>query len=317
MTETTTAATETKTWPHHELGKRLSNWGRWGDDDEIGTLNLVTPAKRVQAAGLVRTGKIFDLGMAFDSKGPQDGGFRINPVHTMTFMPMDTLGVPDTMISADDMVTMGLQCATQWDSLAHVGYDGRFYNDVPSTAVSTSRGATRNSFDRTVERLISRGVLLDIARFKGVDRLPDSYEITSADLSAAEERQGVRVESGDILLVRTGEYQYFLEGDNKRFSGNEAGAGLDSLEFLHERDVAAVAFDNWAFEAWPSPVPGGIIPVHQVAIRDMGLTVGEMFDFEELAADCEDDGVWEFLFSGVGLKITGAVGSPVTPMAVK
>jgi kynurenine formamidase len=307
----------TTTWPHHELGMKLSNWGRWGDDDEIGTLNFVTPEKRVQAALMVKTGKAFDMGMPFDSNGPQDGTFRINPVHTLTFSPVDTAGAPDGMISADDLVTMGLQCATQWDSLAHVGYDGFFYNGVPAQAVNTWKGATRNSFAKAVGHLISRGVLLDIARLKGVDRLPDSYEITSADLSAAEERQGVGVESGDILCVRTGEYQYFLEGDKKRFSGNEAGPGLESMQWLYDREVAAIAMDNWAFEAWPSTVPGGIIPVHQVAIRDIGLTVGEMFNFEDLAADCEQDGVWEFMFSGTGLKITGSVGSPVTPMAIK
>ena len=306
-----------KTWPHHELGKELNNWGRWGDDDEIGTLNFVTPQKRVQAATLVKTGKNFDLGMPFDKDGPfLPGGFRINPVHVMTFLPSDTAGAPDGMMSADDMVIMGLQAATQWDSLAHVGYGGLFYNNVPARAVNNMAGATRNSFAKAVEHLISRGVLLDIARLKGVDRLEDSYEITSADLSAAEERQGVRVESGDILLVRTGSYQWFLEGDKAHFMGDEPGPGLDSCRWLYEREVAALALDNWACEVWPSPV-GGSIPFHQVTIRDMGLTLGEMFNFEELAADCEQDGVWEFLFCAPGLKVTGSVGSPITPMALK
>ena len=249
--------------------------------------------------------------------GPQDGSFRINPVHVMTYLPVDTHGFPDGVICADDMVTMGLQCATQWDSLAHVGYDGRFYNDVPEHALNGWKGATRNSIAKAMDRLISRGVLLDIARLKGINRLEDSYEITADDLAAAEERQGVRVESGDILLIRTGEYQYFLEGNKKRFSGPEAGPGLDSAPWLHEREVAAIALDNWACEPWPSTVKGAMIPFHQVAIRDMGLIIGEMFNFEELAADCSEDGVWEFMFCGTGLKITGSVGSPVTPMALK
>jgi kynurenine formamidase len=304
------------TWPHHELGKELSNWGRWGDDDEIGTLNFVTAAKRVQAAGLVKTGKIFDLGIPFDKNGPfLPGGFRINPVHLMTFLPSDTAAAPDGMISADDMVIMGLQAATQWDSLAHVGYDGFFYNGVPAAAVNNFLGATRNSFAKSVKHLTSRGVLLDIARLKGVDRLEDSYEITSADLSAAEDRQGVGVESGDILLVRTGSMKWFLEGDRARFMGNEAGLGLDSARWLHQREVAALAVDNWACEVWPATI--GSIPFHQVAIRDIGLTLGEMFDFEDLADDCEADGVWEHLFTGSGLKVTGGVGSPITPMALK
>jgi kynurenine formamidase len=308
---------DSTTWPHHELGKELNNWGRWGDDDEIGTLNFVTPEKRVRAAQLVKTGKNFDLGMPFDKDGPfLPGGFRINPVHLMTFLPSDTAGAPDGMISADDLVIMGLQAATQWDSLAHVGYDGFFYNNAPAAAVNNFAGATRNSFAKAVEHLISRGVLLDIARLKGVDRLEDSYEITAADLSAAEERQGVRVESGDILLLRTGSYQWFLEGDKAHFMGDEPGPGLDSCRWLYEREVAALALDNWACEVWPSPV-GGSIPFHQVTIRDMGLTLGEMFNFEELAADSEQDGVWECLFCAPGLKVTGGVGSPITPMALK
>jgi kynurenine formamidase len=309
---------DTTTWPHHELGKELSNWGRWGDDDEIGTLNFVTPQKRVQAAQLVKTGKNFDLGMPFDKDGPfLPGGFRINPVHVMTFMPSDTASAADGMITADDMVIMGLQAATQWDSLAHVGYDGRFYNNVPAGAVSNIAGATRNSFAKAVGHLISRGVLLDIARLKGVDRLADSYEVTSADLSAAEERQGVRVGSGDILLVRTGSYKWFLEGDKAHFMGAEPGLGLDSCRWLREREVAALALDNWACEVWPSPIAGASIPFHQVVIRDMGLTLGEMFNFEDLAADCQEDGVWECLFCAPGLKVTGSVGSPITPMALK
>jgi kynurenine formamidase len=307
---------EATTWPHQELGKRLSNWGRWGDDDEIGTLNFVTPEKRVRAAQLVKTGKIFDLGMAFDKNGPfLPGGFRNNPIHVMTFMPSDTAAAPDGMISADDMVIMGLQAATQWDSLAHVGYDGKFYNNVPAAAVNNFVGASKNSFAKSVERLISRGVLLDIARLKGVDRLEDSYEITGDDLSAAEERQGVRVESGDILLLRTDSYKWFLEDDRAHFMGNEPGPGWKSAEWMYEREIAAIAVDNWACEVWPSQV--GSIPFHQVAIRDMGLMIGEMFNLEDLADDCEQDGVWECMFCAPGLKVTGGVGSPITPMALK
>jgi kynurenine formamidase len=305
-------------WPHHELGKELSNWGRWGEDDEIGTLNFVTPAKLVAAAKLVKAGKTFDLGMPFDKNGPfLPGGFRINPVHLMTYLPSDSEGRADGVFTADDMVVMGLQAATQWDSLAHVGHTGSFYNGVPKGAVNNFAGASRNSFAKAVAHLISRGVLLDIARLKCVDILPDSYEITAADLDAAEARQGVRVESGDILMIRTGWYRYFSEGDRAHFMGNEAGPGLDSCRWLHHREVAALALDNWACEVWPSPVPGGSIPFHQVTIRDMGLTLGEMFNFEELAVDCEADGVWECLLSGTGLKVTGSVGSPTTPMALK
>ncbi|GGN23285.1 cyclase family protein [Streptomyces fuscichromogenes] len=310
---------DSTTLPHHPLGKELSNWGRWGDDDEIGTLNFITPAKRVASARLVRTGKTFDLGMAFGKEGPATAGsFRENPQHVMTLPPSDTAGFPDGPISSDDMVVMSLQAATQWDGLGHMGYDGHFYNNVPAAAINNFAGVSRNSFDKAAGRLISRGVLLDIAALKGVDRLDESYEITVADLLAAEERQGVRVESGDILCIRTGWHQWFAEGDRDHYMSEvEPGPGMDTLPWLHEREVAALALDNWAVEVSPSPVDGAYAPFHQIAIRDMGLTLGEMWDFEALAADCAQDGVWEFLLCASGLKVTASAGSPITPIALK
>jgi kynurenine formamidase len=304
-------------WPHHELGRELSNWGRWGTDDEVGTLNLVTAAKRLQAAQLVRCGRAIDLGIAFDKNGPwPHAGFRSNPMHSMTLLPSD-FDLPDGMFITDDMIVMPLQAATQWDSLAHVGYDGMFYNAVPANAVSNLKGASRNSFPQVNDRLISRGVLLDIARLKGVDRLPHSYVITPEDLTAAERAQGVVVESGDVLLVRTGHLRHFLDGNAGDFLRDAPGTGLATCRWLRERDVAALAMDNAGCEVGPSEIDGASLPFHQVVIRDMGLTIGEMFNLEALAADCRQDGVWEFLFCGTGLNVTGSVGSPVTPMAIK
>jgi kynurenine formamidase len=300
-----------------ELGQKLSNWGRWGSDDEIGTLNFVTPEVRVAAARMIVTGKVFDLGMPFGKRGPWDlpGVPRFNPIHLMSVVPADEM--PYDQHTADDVIIMGLQSATQWDGLGHAGYAGRLYNDVPVSAVNTRNGATRVSFSAVIDRLISRGVLLDIPRLHGVQRLAESTDITAADLSAAAEMGGVEVRSGDIVLVRTGHYQHYLEGDHVGFMGREPGLGISTLEWLHTRQVAAVALDNWACEVLPSPLPDYPFPVHMVGIRDMGLTIGEMFDLEGLASDCAEDSVYEFFFSGTGLKIDNAVGSPVTPMAVK
>ena len=129
------------TWPHHELGKELSNWGRWGDDDQIGTLNFITPEKLVRAARLIRTGKIIDCGIPFDKNGPfPPGGWRNNPQHVFTLLPSDTFYAKDGQIAADDMIIMGLQASTQWDGLAHVGYDGFFYNGVPAAALNNFQG---------------------------------------------------------------------------------------------------------------------------------------------------------------------------------
>lgn len=299
-----------------ELGRRISNWGRWGDDDEIGTLNFVTPERRVAAAQLVRTGKLFELAMPLSADGPQPGGLRFNPIHRMSVTPADWADYPGGVVAADDMIIMPLQCATQWDALSHVGYDGLLYNGHKASEV-TGAGAAKNSIDKTVERFITRGVLLDIARLKGVDQLPVSYRITPEDLEAAEQRQGVRVGSGDVLCVRTGWYREFLAGNHEAYLGDQPGLAIACAEWLHDREVAAIATDNYAVEAMPSEIDGLIIPLHMILIRDVGLTLGEMFNLEQLSADCEDDGVWEFMFCGAPLKIPGAVGSPLTPIAVK
>ena len=310
--------TDATVWPHHELGKELSNWGRWGADDQIGTLNFITPEKLVSAAKLIKTGKIIDCGIPFDKNGPfPPGGWRLNPQHVFTLLPSDTASSKDGQMAADDMIIMGLQASTQWDGLAHVGYKGFFYNGVPQGMVNNFMGAMKNDIAKVSAKLISRGVLLDIAALKGVEALPDSYEITEADVLAAEERQGVRVESGDILCIRTGWYKYFAEGDRQHYVGNTAGPGQDICRWIHDREIAALALDQANGECWPTPIPGATIPFHQVAIRDIGLTLGEMFNFNDLAADCEQDGVWEFFFSATGLKVTGAVGTPLTPVAIK
>src|ERR1700750_519323 len=218
-----------------KIGAKLSNWGRWGADDQLGTVNFITPEVRVEAAGLVRTGKVFDLGMPFGSTGPQQGGGRFNPIHTMTMMPSDGPVPPDGFLVSDDVITMPLQCATQWDSLAHVGYDGLLYNNTPGSVVTARGGASRNSFDLVVPRMISRGVLLDIAGLKGVDRLEKSEEITAADLDAAAARQGVTIKSGDIVMFRTGWYKHYLEGSHALYLGFEsAGLGISCAEWLHD-----------------------------------------------------------------------------------
>jgi kynurenine formamidase len=298
-----------------ELGTKLRNWRRWGPDDELGTVNFITPTSRKRGAEAVRSGTTVDLGMPFDISGPQSGGMRFNPIHKMTRLLSD--GEFSGLAVADDIVIMPLQCATQWDSLAHVAYDSRAYNDMPYSAVTASEGATRNSFATVAPHLVGRGVLLDIPALKGVSCLAATDEVTGDDLAAAAARQNVRVEQGDIVLVRTGWYQKFLAGDIAGYMGEpHPGLGLSCCNWLYDNQVAAVTCDNFAVEVRPSRDPDAGLPFHMVAIRDMGLTLGEMFNLEGLAAACAERGAWDFLFAGPGLKITGSVGSPITPVAV-
>ena len=301
-----------------ELARRVSNWGRWGSEDERGTLNFITPEHVRRAAACVRRGVVFNLGLPLGADGPQIGqGGRVNPLHVMTATEGRLSAAPDVPRYADDMVVMPLQCATQWDSLSHVYYDGKLYNGFPSSTV-TAAGAARNAIDRLGPGIVSRGVLLDLARARGVERLPPGLAITPADLEAAERAQGVRVESGDVLLLRTGHLAVFTrDGDRVGYMRQMPGLGIACVEWLHAREIAAVASDTNAVEVIPFEDPAVPLPLHALCIRDMGLTLGEMFDLDALAADCAADGVWQFLFSAPPLRVTGGVGSPVNPLAIK
>lgn len=298
------------------IGQRLSNWGRWGEDDERGTVNFVTPERLVSASSLVRRGEVFDLGIPFDANGPQPGGARINPVRLMSETGADQV-FPGAFKYADDYVFMPLQAATQWDGLAHVYYDDQIYNGFPASDV-TPHGANHDSIDKQAKGIAGRGVLLDIARLRDVEWLPHGEVITPDDLDNAAQRQGVDVQSGDIVLVRTGWRRKFLsDQDATSFMAGEPGLGMACCEWLHQKEVAAVCSDNWAIEVLPGEIESEVLNVHMVLIRDMGMSLGEMLDLEELAADCAADGVYEFFFCAPPLKFTKAVGSPINPLAMK
>lgn len=299
-----------------EVGRQVSNWGRWGDDDERGTLNLITTELIVDAARLVHRGAVFDLGIPLNSSGPQVSDGRINPVRLMSETGTDQ-NYPGGLKWADDYVFMPLQAGSLWDALAHVWYDAHLYNGFPENAVS-SHGAKRCAIDAFGNGVVGRGVLVDVAAHKAVDWLEGGYVITSDDLDSACESQGVEIRSGDILLVRTGWRRKFLhDADAAAWMRTEPGLGIGSVQWIRDKDISALCMDNWGIEVIPAEDPEVFNPVHCVLLRDVGLPLGEILDFEELAADCQVDGVFEFLFSGAPLKFSGAVGSPINPLAIK
>jgi kynurenine formamidase len=302
-----------------ELGRRLSNWGRWGPEDRIGTLNHITPERVRAAAQAIRSGEIVNLGLPLSAAGPQVGiGGRVNPNHLMSLTPCDFHGRADGMIFADDFIAMPLQCATQWDGLAHAGYDGMFYNGVPAETVTAGRGSKLLSIDKIAERGVAgRGVLLDVARIRGLDRLEAGEPITPADLDEAASRQGSAVAPGDIVLVRTGWMRTFtVDADAKRYWNGEPGLSLDCAAWLHARDVAAVASDNWGVEVMTPNAAVIETVLHAVLIRDMGMTLGELFVLDELAEACAERRDWAFFFTAPPLLVVGGVGSPITPLAI-
>jgi kynurenine formamidase len=301
------------------LADRVRNWGRWGPDDEIGTLNFITPAKRAAAAQLVRKGITFSLQIPMNNKGPMAGPIRVNPVHTMVATGCDHVQAVPMAAGArytDDTMFLYLQSGTEWDGLAHVFYDGKLYNGFDATTVD-SNGAHKAGIDKTCSSYVSRGVLLDVAHFHHVDCLDPTHRIDGDELDAVAAAQGVRIESGDILLVRTGVLAHYAQtGRWDRYHGSHPGLHHRAAVWLHDHEIAAIASDNGSVEGIDKSA-GLAVPLHQLALRDMGLPLGETFNLEALAADCADDGVYECFLVAPALHITGAVGSPVNPLAMK
>jgi kynurenine formamidase len=302
------------------------NWGRWGADDVLGTVNFIDAAKRLEAAALIQRGDTFSLSQSFDMDGPQNGWRRrTNPVHTMLDTGTDAAankqGFPHGIGGADDVIAMPLQCSTQWDGLGHIFDRGLAWNGRPAGDVVTSDGDLVTGIQHMAPHLVGRGVLLDVGRFlSGTGELDDGYAITPADLDACIETQGVssRVSRGDIVLVRTGRLERAKREGWKEYAGGpSAGLSFTTAEWLFTREIAAIATDTWGCEVRPNEFDDSFQPLHQVAIPNMGLTIGEMWDLDELAVDCLADGRFDFFLSAPPLKITGAVGSPINPIAVK
>ncbi|HET7298112.1 MAG TPA: cyclase family protein [Burkholderiales bacterium] len=311
-----------------KAAQKYKNWGRWGPDDEIGTLNHTRPEDIVAAARLVRTGKVISLALNFDNHGPQGAKSkypalgRINPLHTMLRTGTDAYaGVLDTrgIRAADDMVVMPLQCGTQWDGLGHVFYENTMWNGYDCREV-TSAGAQKCGIEKTKNKMVGRGVFLDVPRALGVEVLPDGYAITGKDLDKTALVEEVELRRGDFVIVRTGQMEAKLAaGSWDGYPGGDApGFSFETLDWIQRTELAALASDTWGCEVRPNESEPGINqPWHWITIPIMGMTMGEIFYVKDLAEDCAADGVYEFLFVAPALPITGAVGSPTNPLAIK
>lgn len=303
--------------------ERVKNWGRWGPDDEIGTLNNISPEDIVNAARLIRRGKVFSLGLNFDNRGPQTGlwGNRFNPIHTMLTSGVDAIAGRQESIGiryADDMVTMPLQCGTQWDALGHIFFGDKMWNGYDAKLVDSS-GAQKNGIEKTRDKMAGRGVLLDVARFKGVESLEDGYGIGIEELEDCAKTQGVEVCRGDFVIFRTGQMERCLKtGVWGGYAGGDApGLRFETADWIRRTDIAAICADTWGCEVRPNESNEASQPWHWVVIPMIGITMGEIFYLKDLAEDCAEDHVYEFFFCGPPLPITGAVGSPINPIAIK
>jgi kynurenine formamidase len=299
------------------LSAKVRNWGRWGADDQLGTLNFIDAAARIRAAACVVDGKAFSLAIPLSVEGPQIGIIpgRENPVLDVFAIDEENITPPGFGFS-DDSIAMGTQACTHWDGLCHCSYDGFLYNGYPTSAI-TRTGTAKNGIEQAAQVLLTRGVLVDLARLQGVEVVDAGYPITGDDLDAACAMGGVTVEPGDAILIRTGKMSHFLAGDKIAYATGGAGPSLQSVEWFHDQRVAAVATDTMVFEVYPSERDDFQLPIHFLHIVDMGLTQGQNWNLEVLADDCAADGRYTFLLSAPPEPIEGGIGAPVNPMAVK
>jgi kynurenine formamidase len=221
--------------------------------------------------------------------------------------------------AADDLVVLPLQSGTQWDGLGHVFYEDYMWNGYDCREVS-SFGAQKCGIEKTKNKMVGRGVFLDVPRALGKEELEDGYAITGDHLDQTAKAHGVKVKRGDYVIVRTGQMERCLRvGSWDGYPGGDApGFSFETLDWIHKHEIAAIASDTWGCEVRPNESEPGITqPWHWITIPIMGITMGEIFYLADLAKDCAEDKIYEFMFVAPAIPITGAVGSPTNPLAIK
>lgn len=284
-------------------------WGRWGNEDERGALNLAGREEAKRAAGLVRTGQVISLAQPLSPKTPVPG-HRAPMQH---FMGRDggdyAAGAkrPSGFQFAEDTLVLPLHFGTHIDALCHAWHDDQLYNGFPSDGIRSTTGAARCAIDK-LGPIVARGVLLDVCALVGAP-LPLGKAVTREMLEAAQDRAQVLVQAGDVVLLRTGWLESMLASPN--YYDGEPGLDIGAALWLAERGVAVVGADNFAIEAIPFPI-GQVFPVHQCLLREYGIPLIEGLALAPLA----DTGVSEFLFVAAPLPITGGTASPLAPVAI-
>jgi kynurenine formamidase len=298
-----------------EAQERISNWGRWGADDERGALNLLTPETVLAAASSIRHGRVYTLGIPIQAEGVPLLDYRGKPMR-LTLQDSTDEGIYDVYGAKpgtgahEDVMIFASHTTSHMDALIHVYEDGQHYNGVPASAMKALSGATRLGIEK-VGGFAARAVLLDMPRFFGDPHwVEPGRNITGADLAGAAAAQEVEIRAGDVVLIRTGYLQmWFEQAGDTGFA--QPGLGVDGAEWLAARDVVAVGSDNAAVEVVPFD-GNDFLAVHKVLLVRRGIYLLEFLDLSAPAADES----WEGLLTVAPLKVTGATGSPVNPILV-
>ena len=299
-----------------DLARSVSNWGRWGDDDERGTANLIDGAALRRGLDAVRVGRHVSLAIPLDQRSPQQGGApgRIAPLRTMLSINQTYTGQDGDAAFNDDTVVMAMSAGTHIDALGHVSYDGKLYNGFPAESATAVDGLTRCGADK-IGPIMGRGVLLDLPVALGVDRLEAGHAITADELDRAVDHARVVLAPGDVLCVRTGHMKFFHEGKTTTYNHDSPGLSARTVRWIRDRDCGAVLTDTYVYEVWPPEDWAAMMVVHMIHLRDMGQVQGQNFDFEPLSAACTAEGTHEFLFTAHPEPFTGACSAPVHPVA--
>lgn len=284
-----------------------SNWGRWGKDDQMGTVNLITPAKRKQAVGLVKEGLTFSLERSVEKESAVD-----NP---QPFVMKMAVG-KDGAVHGVDQISVSYHgyIHTHMDALCHFSYKGKVYNGYSESEILQVPGPTKNSIDAFKQGILTRGILIDIPLLKGVDYLDPGTHIYAEDLDAWEKKAHIKISAGDVIFLRTG--RWALRDKKGAWSTRDPGmAGLDGscLKWLKQRDIAIVGSDG-VMDAMPSGVDGVVQPIHTGVLVAMGTPIFDNCDLELLSKEANRRQRWEFMFTAAPMATSGT-GSPLNPIA--
>jgi len=294
----------------------VKNWGRWGSEDQLGTLNFVTSDKVRQAASLVRSGRRVSMALPINTVAGPD-----NPNPAIHYLVQGhEIDVSSGLSFATDFLGMAFHgdCHTHVDALCHIAYRGSTYNDRAAKGVVTSQVATTLDVDAYKDGLVTRGVLLDLPRYRGVKWLEPGEAVARAELEACERAEGVELAEGDALVFRTGHHRRRLElgpWDNGADGEGKAGLHVDAIPWMHERRIAAFLPDGDG-ETIPGNVEGVLAPIHPLQVAAMGMLAADSLQLEDLARACEEEGRFEFMVVGIPLRLPGGTGSPWNPIAI-
>ena len=301
------------------LFESVKNWGKWGPEDQLGTLNYVRPEHIAAAATLVRSGRSVSLSIPINKKAEPDNP---NPAYHFISMGHDTdLGLNGLTFG---MCFLGMashgDCHTHVDALNHVAYKGLLYNGKDALKTLTSLGSTWGDIAAYANGIVGRGVLLDAARYRGVKWLEPGEAVNRAELEAIEKEEGVRLGEGDFFVFRTGHHARRLElgswsNDPPPAGEGKAGLDVDTIPWMHERKIAGFLPDGDG-ETVPSGVDGMLYPIHPLQLTAMGMLISDSLQFEDLAKVSEEEQRWEFMVVGCPLRLPGATGSPWNPIAI-